>query len=186
MNRVFTGKGKGKTTSALGEALLAYSQGTQVLIVQFLKGSTYMGELYGLQRLGIPLIQFGIGCRWSGMIRTGQKHCTGCGECFRQNRDLSIAVPLVNQGVEFLKTQIKNPRLGLLILDEVSHAINKGFLDINTLINLLDSSHANLNWIFTGRDMPLELHPRVEEWWELKPEKHPFQAGIQSRRGIEY
>lgn len=186
MNRVFTGKGKGKTTSALGEALLAYSQGTQVLIVQFLKGSTYMGEHYTLQRLGIPLIQFGVGCRWSGMIRTGQKHCTGCGECFRQNRDPNIAVPLVNQGVEFLQTQIKNPHLGLLILDEVSHAINRGFLEIDILTHLMDMSHANLNWILTGRDMPLELRSRVQEWWELNPERHPFQTGIQSRRGIEY
>jgi cob(I)alamin adenosyltransferase len=186
MVRVFTGKGKGKTTSALGEALLAYSQGLEVLIVQFLKGSTYMGELYGLQRLGIPLIQFGVGCRWSGMIRTGLKHCSGCGECFRQNRNPEIAVPLVAQGVEFIKSKIQDPRLGLIILDEVSHAMNRGFLGIDTLRELILSSHKDLDWILTGRDMPQEILPLVEEWWDLNPEKHPFQAGIRSRRGIEY
>jgi cob(I)alamin adenosyltransferase len=186
MNRVFTGKGKGKTTSALGEALIAHSQGIEVLIVQFLKGSTYMGELYGLQRLGIPLIQFGVGCQWSGMIRTGLKHCNGCGECFRQNRNPLIAGPLVQQGVEFLRREIQNPRLGLVILDEVSHAINRGFLKIDILIDLMDSSTLELDWILTGRDMPLELQPRVDEWWELEQIRHPFQAGIRSRRGIEY
>jgi cob(I)alamin adenosyltransferase len=186
MVRVYTGKGKGKTTSALGEAILASSQGIKVIIVQFLKGSTYMGELYGLQRLGIPLIQFGVGCRWSGMIRTGLRHCSGCGECFRQNRDPGVAIPLIEQGIMFLRSTIQDPRLGLIILDEVSHAINRGFLGIETLRGLIDSGHESLNWILTGRDMPQEILPQVEEWWELNSEKHPFQEGIRSRRGIEY
>ncbi|AGA68547.1 ATP:corrinoid adenosyltransferase [Desulfitobacterium dichloroeliminans LMG P-21439] len=186
MIRVYTGKGKGKTTSALGEALLARGRGVEVLIIQFLKGSTYMGELYGLGRLGIPIIQFGIGCRWSAMIRTGLRHCTGCGECFRQNRDPNIALPLVAQGVEFLKEQIRNPHLSLVILDEVSHALNKGFLELEVLIEIMGQRPDDLDWILTGRDMPTDLTNIVDEWWELQPEKHPFQAGIRSRRGIEY
>jgi cob(I)alamin adenosyltransferase len=186
MIKVFTGNGKGKTTSAIGEACLAYGQGTGVMMVQFLKGSTYMGELYGLQRLGIPLVQFGVGCRWSGMIRTGQKHCTGCGECFRQNRDPAIAGPLIAQGIEFLKMKINDPELGLIILDEVSHALKHGFLGVEDLKQLIDTGHKDLNWILTGRDMPREILTWGTEWWELKPEKHPFQAGIRSRRGIEY
>ena len=43
MITVYTGQGKGKTTSAIGEALLAYSAGKNVLMIQFLKGSTYSG-----------------------------------------------------------------------------------------------------------------------------------------------
>lgn len=186
MIRVYTGKGKGKTTSALGEALLAKSQGTEVLMVQFLKGSTYMGELYTLGRLGIPLIQFGVGCRWSAMIRTGLRHCTGCGECFRQNRDAKIALPLVAQGVEFIRAQIQTGNWGLIILDEVSHALNKGFLEISTLREMIALKPEGLDWIFTGRDMPKDFLPLAEQWWELNPKKHPLQAGIRSRRGIEY
>lgn len=186
MIRVYTGKGKGKTTSALGEALIAYSQGKEVLVVQFLKGSTYMGELCGLSRLGIPLVQLGVGCRWSAMIRTGLKHCTGCGECFRLNRDPQMAIPLVTQGVEYIRERVKNSRLGLIILDEVSHALKRGFLKQDTLWELINQGHSSLEWILTGRDMPEEIQPFVEEWWELHPTKHPFQTGIQSRRGIEY
>ena len=65
----------------------------------------------GLNRLGIPLIQFGVGCRWAGMIRTGLKHCTGCGECFRQNRDPQIAgdlVKLAYEAIEFKITIVVN------------------------------------------------------------------------------
>ena len=186
MIRVYTGKGKGKTTSGLGEALIAHSQGKKVLIVQFLKGSTYMGEICGLSRLGISLIQLGVGCRYSAMIRTGLTHCKGCGECFRMNRDPQIAMPLVDQGIGYIKEQLQNPELRLIMLDEVSHALNKGFLTKEILLNLIGQGRADIEWILTGRGMPQELQPLVEEWWELKPEKHPLQAGIKSRRGIEY
>ncbi|EHQ89715.1 cob(I)yrinic acid a,c-diamide adenosyltransferase [Desulfosporosinus youngiae] len=187
MITVYTGQGKGKTTSALGEAVLAYSEGKRVLMVQFLKGSTYSGELVGLNRLGIPLIQFGVGCRWSGMIRTGMKHCTGCGECFRENRNPEIALELVQQALEFVSSQVEANLYDVIILDEISHALNRGFLDLNQLREcLLAESSPHLHWILTGRGMPAGLEPEADNWWDLNPLKHPFSKGIKSRRGIEY
>jgi len=187
MITVYTGQGKGKTTSAIGEAVLAYSEGKWVLMVQFLKGSTYSGELAGLNRLGIPLIQFGVGCRWSGMIRTGMKHCTGCGECFRQNRNPEIALELVQQALEFVSDQVEANTYDVIILDEISHALNRGFLDLNQLRELLSTeSSLNVHWILTGRGMPVALEPEVDNWWDLNALKHPFSKGIKSRRGIEY
>ncbi|AET68334.1 ATP:corrinoid adenosyltransferase [Desulfosporosinus orientis DSM 765] len=187
MITVYTGQGKGKTTSAVGEALLAYSEGKRVLMVQFLKGSTYSGELVGLNRLGIPLIQFGVGCRWSGMIRTGLKHCTGCGECFRENRNPDIALDLVQQALEYVSGQVGTNTYHMIILDEISHAINRGFLNLDQLRKLLsDESSRQVHWILTGRGMPEELEPLVDHWWDLNMLKHPFSQGVKSRRGIEY
>ena len=185
MITVYTGQGKGKTTSAIGEALLAYSEGKRVLMVQFLKGSTYSGELTGLYRLGIPLIQFGVGCRWAGMIRTGLKHCTGCGECFRQNRDPEIALDLVNQAYDFVLGQVRAKSYEVIILDEVSHALNRGFLGLDQVKELLLTS-SSLHWILTGRGMPETLESLVDNWWDLNLLKHPFAKGVSSRRGIEY
>ena len=185
MITVYTGQGKGKTTSALGEAVLALSRGQRVLMVQFLKGSTYSGELIGLSRLGIPLIQFGVGCRWSGMIRTGLKHCTGCGECFRQNRNPEIAIDLVQQAFDYVSGEVKVDTYQVIILDEVSHALNHGFLSVDQLKELL-SSRSSLHWILTGRGMPDSLEPLVDNWFDLNLLKHPFAKGVNSRRGIEY
>ena len=185
MITVYTGQGKGKTTSAIGEALLAHSGGKRVLMVQFLKGSTYSGELVGLSRLGIPLIQFGVGCRWAGMIRTGLKHCTGCGECFRQNRDPEIALDLVNLAHDYVLGEVKTQTYQLIILDEVSHALNYGFLGLGQLKELL-LTDSSLHWILTGRGMPELLEPLVDNWWDLNLLKHPFTKGVSSRRGIEY
>lgn len=185
MITVYTGQGKGKTTSALGEALLAFSEGKSVLIVQFLKGSTYSGELAGLNRLGIPLVQFGVGCRWSGMIRTGLKHCTGCGECFRQNRDPEIALDLVRMAYDYVLNEVKRNTYQVIVLDEISHALNRGFLKLDQLQELLLSG-SSTNWILTGRGMPEDLKPWVDSWWDLNLLKHPFTKGVHSRRGIEY
>ena len=187
MITVYTGQGKGKTTSAIGEAVFAYSEGKRVLMVQFLKGSTYSGELAGLNRLGIPLIQFGVGCRWSGMIRTGMKHCTGCGECFRQNRNPEIALDLVQQAFDFIASEVEANTYQVIILDEISHALNRGFLDLDQLRELLSTgSSQHLHWILTGRGMPANLEPLVDHWWDLNMLKHPFSKGVKSRRGIEY
>jgi len=185
MITVYTGEGKGKTTSALGEAVLAYSEGKRVLMVQFLKGSTYSGELVGLNRLGIPLIQFGVGCRWSGMIRTGMKHCSGCGECFRQNRNPEIALELVQQAIDFVSGEVKANTYQVIILDEISHALKRGFLDFDQLREIL-ASGSSLHWILTGRGMPAALELLVDNWWDLNMLKHPFSKGVKSRRGIEY
>ena len=185
MITVYTGQGKGKTTSAIGEAVLAYSEGKRVLMVQFLKGNTYSGELVGLNRLGIPIIQFGVGCRWAGMIRTGMKHCTGCGECFRQNRTPEIALELVRLAYEFVLGEVKTNTYQVVILDEVSHALNRGFLDMDHLSELL-VTNSSLHWILTGRGMPDTLESIVDNWWDLNLLKHPYAKGVKSRRGIEY
>ncbi len=185
MITVYTGQGKGKTTSALGEAILAYSQGKHVLMVQFLKGSTYSGELIGLNRLAIPIIQFGVGCRWAGMIRTGLKHCTGCGECFRQNRNPEIGLDLVQQAYDFVAGEVEADTYQVIILDEISHALNRSFLDLSQLKELL-LTNASLDWILTGRGMPGALESLVDNWYDLNSLKHPFSKGVSSRRGIEY
>lgn len=184
MITVYTGNGKGKTTSAIGEALLSMDKGKKVIMIQFLKGSTYAGELTALYRLGIPLIQFGVGCRWAGMIRTGLKHCTNCGECFRNNRDPRIALVLIQEALDYINEIIKNNEFNVIILDEISHALNNDFLPLEKLLAFLQNK--KYQWILTGRRMPAELIAFVDSWWELNENKHPFRQGLPSRRGIEY
>ena len=52
--QIYTGEGKGKTTSALGAAMLAVGQGLKVYIVQFLKGRE-TGESRAAARLSPEL-----------------------------------------------------------------------------------------------------------------------------------
>ena len=48
---VYTGKGKGKTTAALGMALRAVGYDHKVCMIQFIKGSWHYGEMTSSKRL---------------------------------------------------------------------------------------------------------------------------------------
>ena len=59
---VITGNGKGKTTSAFGQALRAVGQGYKVFVVQFMKGRKY-GEFKAAKKY---LPDLTVCLRWSG------------------------------------------------------------------------------------------------------------------------
>ncbi|MDE1764205.1 MAG: cob(I)yrinic acid a,c-diamide adenosyltransferase, partial [Thaumarchaeota archaeon] len=48
---IYTGKGKGKTTAALGMALRALGYDYKVCMIQFIKGSWHYGEMTSSKRL---------------------------------------------------------------------------------------------------------------------------------------
>jgi len=57
---IYTGDGKGKTTSALGLAMRALGHGARVIMVQFMKGWDSYGELKTALKLeGLEIIQAG-------------------------------------------------------------------------------------------------------------------------------
>src|SRR5699024_10709887 len=69
---VYTGDGKGKTTAALGLALRAVGRGLNVKMYQFIKSpQRSYGEQIALQKLGVEMVQLGIGFTWT---KTAEKH----------------------------------------------------------------------------------------------------------------
>ncbi|MDA8442189.1 MAG: cob(I)yrinic acid a,c-diamide adenosyltransferase [Peptococcaceae bacterium] len=181
---VITGNGKGKTTSALGLAMLAQDTKGQAAIVQFLKGNSYAGELFAAQRAGLEIYQFGWGCPWSSLIRNGSKQCDNCGECFRENRRpehgfaamaMECAVRLAGSG-----------SYGLLVLDEISHALRRELLTEQVVLDFLLQYRSRMDIVLTGRQMAAAICQVADFVYELKDIKHPLRSGIASRRGVEY
>lgn len=184
--QVYTGEGKGKTTAALGLATRAIGHGKMVHMVQFLKGSSYSGELFTAQRLypQFQITQFGWGCPWSSLIRSGQGHCRKCGECFRKNRDPQTS--LAGQAFEFATQLVTQGQYDIIILDEISHPMRHKLLEVEQVAKLLREKPSSVELVLTGRRMPEEIIEIADYVTELVPHKHPFQKGIESRRGIEY
>ncbi|HBQ85125.1 MAG TPA: cob(I)yrinic acid a,c-diamide adenosyltransferase, partial [Syntrophomonas sp.] len=89
MIQVYTGDGKGKTTAAFGLAMRAAGHGYRVRIIQFLKGSTYSGELVAAEKLGIEVFQFGRTCPHAAVIKSGFMKCQKCGQCLVGFNDIN-------------------------------------------------------------------------------------------------
>ena len=183
---VFTGNGKGKTTAAVGRGLMALSEGHAVKMVQFLKGTGYTGELFAQKRLGekFQIQQFGTLCWQTDQIAAGEAWCNQCGSCFRGNRNPENGFALA-AFAEARRLAIMAD-VSVLILDEISHSINKKMIDLPEFTKWLKDRRADLTVVLTGRNMPQELIDIADEANELLPLKHPMEKGTRARWGIEY
>jgi cob(I)alamin adenosyltransferase len=163
--QVYTGEGKGKTTAALGACLRAVGQGFSVAFYQFLKaGQT--GESRMAERLGWDFQQFGTG-RWFIDIPPDE-----------QERQIA------RQGLQIALQALREK--DLVVLDEFSHALNRGLLTADDFHMLLSNRSERVEVILTGRNMPDYVMAKADLITEMRLVKHPFEQGEKARPGIEY
>ena len=74
----------------------------------------------------------------------------------------------------------------ILILDEVSVAIYFDLIPLERVLALLDKKPDNLELVLTGRKCPQELIERADLVSVIDAVKHPYQDGLESRKGIEF
>ena len=167
--RIHTGPGKGKTTTALGLAMLAVGRGLKVYIVQFLKGRE-TGESRAATRLfpDLTLRFFGR----PGFIKT------------------RLPTPedqaLVNEGWDLARRIMAGGEHDLVILDEINRVIALGLMPLQGVIEALNQRSPGVEVVLTGRQAPDELIAMADIVTEMHPVKHYYQAGVKARRGIEW
>ena len=178
---VMTGDGKGKTTSAIGLGFVSALTGKQVRAVQFLKGGGYTGEIFASERFGksFQILQFGKQPENHEEIAAGAEKSRAL---FGENRKAEYAQEAFAQGIKWANDEA----VDVLILDEVSHSINRGLIELSAITDLLQSKRSELTVILTGRRMPVEIIALADEATEAFPERHPMKKGIGARWGIEY
>ncbi|MDI6732989.1 MAG: cob(I)yrinic acid a,c-diamide adenosyltransferase [Planctomycetota bacterium] len=189
---IITGHGKGKTTSALGQALRAVGQGLKVLMIQFLKSSHIYGEMTSAQRLypDFEIIQAGKGCvpPLNKNSSRGDYECTACDfEChINPNNPSSEDRESTRLAFALAEERIKSGKYGLIILDEIIYAIDYGLISVENVLKLIEQKPPELHLILTGRNAPPELVREADLVSEILEIKHPFQDGIKSIKGIDY
>jgi cob(I)alamin adenosyltransferase len=167
--QVYTGDGKGKTTAALGLALRAAGHGLKTYIGQFLKGQDY-GELQSAKKLS-PLItieQFG---------RKGFVHVTRDPD----QEDIEMAMGGLEKCLEAMLSGVYT----LIILDEVSVAIDFSLIEEQKVHDFLDQKPGHVEVILTGRYAPESLIARADLVTEMKKIKHYYEKNVPARVGIE-
>lgn len=168
--QVYTGDGKGKTTAAIGLAVRAWGRGLKVKIYQLLKAAGGSGEHWALMVFDPPLPLYAL----------------GSGEFIFTNKPTSKEIEQAVTTWRQIDQAICSGENDLIVIDELSHAINKGLLDANMVLSTLVKKPTGLELVLTGRDMPVSILELADLITEMKMVKHPYQHGFEAREGIEF
>ena len=154
--QVFTSSQRSFFTSVMAQALRIAGQGTPVLIVQFLKGGIRQGHERPTQ--------MGQHLDW---IRCDLPRCI-------DSSDLDEAE---NQALQQLwqHTQkvVSEGKYSLLVLDELSLAINFGLIPETEVLEFLSQRPSHLDIILTGSQMPTSLLDVADQITEIRRSHQP-------------
>lgn len=169
---VYTGEGKGKTTASVGLAVRAAGQGMKVLFVQFFKeDSAPSGEKDVFA--SIPGID---------LERSNCRHPIFT----KGSTDLSFVKASLLDTYAGAKEKAVSGGYDMLVLDEVTSAVNGGWVPVDDLLDFLGNKPEGLEVVMTGRGAPVELVQVADYVTEMLKIKHPYDAGVGARRGIEF
>jgi cob(I)alamin adenosyltransferase len=166
---LYTGKGKGKTTAALGLVLRAWGHGLRCCVIQFIKSERgRWGETLAAQRLGIAWHTLGLGFTW-------------------QSENLDVDRARAQEAWALAQAEIQSCAHDLVVLDEFTYPLRFGWLDPANVVAWLRSHRpADLHLVITGRDAVDELVDLADLVTEMRAIKHPFDRGVAAQRGIEF
>lgn len=162
---VFTGNGKGKTTSAVGMGMRAVGAGSKVLMIQFLKTGD-SSENRAIKKIkNFKIRSFGR----PGFGPYGDK-------------DFLLA----KKGWDFLKKEAGKGKYHLIILDEINLVLKFKLLAFKDVLTFLKSRGKKIDVVLTGRYCPKEIIDMADLVTEFKEIKHYFKKGIKAKKGREY
>ncbi len=165
-----TGKGKGKTTAALGTTIRALGRGWKVAVLQFMK-SQKTGEGGFLEAHAavhpdkLRYRRFGL-----GFVRGAPSEA-----------DLAEARQALDQAKAYLADDFD-----LVVLDEICVALSLNMLDVAEVLESVRGRRPGMNVILTGRGCPQELIDLADTVTEMTEIKHGYQQGIKATPGIEF
>ncbi|SHH10316.1 cob(I)yrinic acid a,c-diamide adenosyltransferase [Thermosyntropha lipolytica DSM 11003] len=180
---VFTGDGKGKTTSAAGLALRAWGQGKRVLLVSFLKSGLKSGEFKAIKKINSEdflAVCFGRDCPYGD-----EDCCPGSLECIVLPSNIKDGdYEIIKEGLIFVEEQIKKAFWDIVILDELINVYNLFPLYRPNILALLQNTLVDI--VVTGRECPAEIVELAHLVSQIKFIKNPYDKKIEAKRGIEY
>ena len=164
---IYTGKGKGKTSAAVGQAIRAHGQGLRVAFGQFVKRDGQAGEQTVLR----DLLGDNFYAAGEGFFRT---------EADRPRHREAACRLLVWAGQKLEEAD-------MLVLDEGIYALDSGLAsreEIAYCVEKAEKQGAHL--VLTGRNAPDWLVEKADIVSSIDEVKHAFRQGQGAHRGIEY
>lgn len=165
---VYTGPGKGKTTASLGLGLRAAGAGMKVHMVQFMKGRRY-SELDSVEHVpGFTISQH------------------GRDEFVNKDNPEQVDIDMAQEGFSYAKEIIKKDKFDMVILDEINVAVDFNLISLDDVLELINDKPEKLELVLTGRYAHPELVKVADLVTEMLEIKHPYQQGVQARKGVDF
>ena len=166
---VHTGKGKGKTTAAIGMVCRCVGHGMKIGIVQFVKGAWTSAERTVLEKFPdlVDIRVMGEGFTWDTQDRA---------------RDIRAA----QKAWETAKTMLNDPTYSMILLDELNIVLRYDYLPVTEVVSVLTAKRPDLHVVVTGRNAKPELIDVADLVTDMTMVKHPFRDGVKAQKGIEF
>lgn len=172
---IYTGDGKGKTTSSLGLTLRAVGHGFKVCYITFHKEP----ERYGYGEFKV-LKKFKC-----VKVYNFVKKCL----YFNKNYGIEKIKKEISICIETIKNKIFKENYDLIILDEILVSLREKLISTDELIELINLKPSSTELVLTGqanRAIINKLKDHVDYISYIKSLKHPYDRGIKRRKGIEF
>jgi len=165
---LYTGNGKGKTSSALGVTMRAWGRGWKICWLQFIKSKTsHYGETRAATAMGIEMIPLGDGFTWL-------------------SKDIEKDKALARECWALAREKIYSSNYDIVVLDEITYPITYGWLPVEEVIETLKNRPPHIHLIMTGRNADPALVEFADLVTEMTEIKHPYQSGIKAQPGIDF
>ena len=166
---VHTGKGKGKTTAALGMVVRAIGHDRKVGVVQFVKGAMTTGEKQVFDAFpdNVEFKPMGEGFTWNTQDRT---------------RDIALA----REAWDEVKRMIADPAYDMVLADELNIVLRYDYLPVEEVVEAVTARSPMKHVLITGRNAPEALIDAADLVTEMTLVKHPFRSGVKAQPGIEF
>lgn len=178
---IYTGAGKGKSTSALGRALQAIGRGIskdlshRVLIIQWLKGGDGYTEDAAIRALqnSYPDLVDHQRCGRDAIVWRGKQQ--------------EIDYVEAERGWELARAALGSGLYKTIIMDELNPTVDLELLDPDPIVEALLRKPRDTEVIITGRcHKPLPFFQLASVHSEMVCHKHYADRGADLKRGVDY
>lgn len=169
---VYTGKGKGKTTAALGMALRAIGHENKICMIQFIKGSWHYGEMSSSKRLEPEFELTAVGKGFVGILD--------------DKTPKDVHQKIAQEAIQISKEKILSEKYDIVILDEINYAVNLGLVELQQVLDLIKNRPHKVSLVLTGNHAKQQVIDAADLVTEMKEIKHPFQRGMRAKKGIDF
>ena len=169
---VYTGKGKGKTTAALGIVLRAVGHGYKVGMIQFIKGEWYYGELTSSKRLEPEFELIAAGKGFVGIID--------------DDHPIEDHEKAAKDAIEVAKQKIASGDYDIMILDEINYAVKLNLISQEDILDVIAAKPEKTSLVLTGNYVPKSVMDAADLVTEMREIKHPYQRGMKAKKGVDF